>query len=482
MMAGRPSAILACLVSLVMASLTPTTGASFGERWHSWLLEAPHGTGSETSSYSLKLRTVSDKVIPSLKADGFAIDVGRWDNRRQTLAMTLQAGLEPLASTTGRKALDIIPLVSLVNLVNLIWQPIICHVEALADGEKPEWTIELLCNHTALLREMEGIVLSANDTIPVDDWMEFIRQTLKRLVDVEVPASLVSQTLGDLVPFQLEATPANAMHVLRSSLAAKLVGHTLAVQLGRRILAEVTDLPVPLLTDMEVSLGLKRDLVASLVQLHTAQTEDDADHHLTKRRRTNGRTSRADRYAAKTLSVQFALENRVSWMRLGETVKQAGKLIENLHSIKEQGSSSSPSVEDILVGRWQLMRHALLLDGAIDRCTYDKILEARDKNTFAGVALATDESPPSQPRFLGLRFQISVLYLGLYAPLGDWEGRPTPPISRTSMLADIMHCPGKKGTDVSKVLEKQLARVGLNAYDVVGCTGIYIYVYIYIYI
>jgi hypothetical protein len=44
-----------------------------------------------------------------------------------------------------------------------------------------------------------------------------------------------------------------------------------------------------------------------------------------------------------------------------------------------------------------------------------------------------------------------------------------------------MHCPGKKGSDVSRVLEKQLARVNLTAYDVVGATGIDIYIYIYIY-
>ena len=38
------------------------------------------------------------------------------------------------------------------------------------------------------------------------------------------------------------------------------------------------------------------------------------------------------------------------------------------------------------------------------------------------------------------------------------------------MLADIMHCPGKKGIDVGGVIEKQLARVGLNVNDVVAST------------
>eukprot|EP00972_Heterocapsa_arctica_P083526 12307617-Heterocapsa_arctica.AAC.1 len=34
-----------------------------------------------------------------------------------------------------------------------------------------------------------------------------------------------------------------------------------------------------------------------------------------------------------------------------------------------------------------------------------------------------------------------------------------------------MHCPGKKGVDVSRIIDKQLTRLGLNPFDVVSCTG-----------
>jgi hypothetical protein len=34
-----------------------------------------------------------------------------------------------------------------------------------------------------------------------------------------------------------------------------------------------------------------------------------------------------------------------------------------------------------------------------------------------------------------------------------------------------MHCPGKKGVDVSRIIEKQLARLGLNCFDVTAGTG-----------
>ena len=85
--------------------------------------------------------------------------------------------------------------------------------------------------------------------------------------------------------------------------------------------------------------------------------------------------------------------------------------------------------------------------------------------------MATDESPPKAPRFRGLRFQITCLYLGFIPHVREWARSTSPPIQCIAMLADIQHCPGKKGTDVSRVIEKQLNRVGLNCYDVVAGTG-----------
>ena len=98
-------------------------------------------------------------------------------------------------------------------------------------------------------------------------------------------------------------------------------------------------------------------------------------------------------------------------------------------------------------------------------------MDARGAGRLAGVALATDESPPSQPRFRGLRFQITILYVGTFVDLAQWRTCEDPPIIRSTCLGDIMHCPGKKGADVSRIVEKQLARMGLNCYDVVSGTG-----------
>ena len=159
------------------------------------------------------------------------------------------------------------------------------------------------------------------------------------------------------------------------------------------------------------------------------------------------------------------LENRLAASRVQNTIQGAHKVLASL------SSQNTTEGLDELVSRWTLPRHQLLLDGAVDRRTAEYLMAQREEGNLAGVALVTDESPPSQPRFRGLRFQISVFYWGSFLDLHDWNTSAEPPMTLQSCLADIVHCPGKKGVDVSRVLERQLARLGLNAYDVVACTG-----------
>ena len=56
--------------------------------------------------------------------------------------------------------------------------------------------------------------------------------------------------------------------------------------------------------------------------------------------------------------------------------------------------------------RQKLSQHLLILDGALDRRTSEFLFKCREDGSFAGVAVATDESPPKQPRFQGLRLQM----------------------------------------------------------------------------
>ena len=73
--------------------------------------------------------------------------------------------------------------------------------------------------------------------------------------------------------------------------------------------------------------------------------------------------------------------------------------------------------------------HLLILDGALDRMVAADIASRRDAGVFAGAVIATDESPPSQPRFAGLRFQITAIYIGVFQHIHSWESQQNPPIS-----------------------------------------------------
>ena len=173
---------------------------------------------------------------------------------------------------------------------------------------------------------------------------------------------------------------------------------------------------------------------------------------------------------AKSRQCRWILENRLACRRAGETLLSATELIGRLVGMPES-LGVQDDLQAVLVTGQNLGRHFLMLDGALDRRTSDFLFNHREQGSFAGVAVATDESPPKQPRFRGLRFQISIMYLGFIPDVSTWASSPSPPIQCLSVLADIMHCPGKKGTDVSRVLERQLSRVGVSIFDVVAGTG-----------
>ena len=82
----------------------------------------------------------------------------------------------------------------------------------------------------------------------MDDWLQFVQGTLKRLADVSVPLDLLREVLSPIVPLYLETTRANALSILRSSgCSSKLVGRTLATEVSRLILSEIAEVPVLLL-------------------------------------------------------------------------------------------------------------------------------------------------------------------------------------------------------------------------------------------
>ena len=88
--------------------------------------------------------------------------------------------------------------------------------------------------------------------------------------------------------------------------------------------------------------------------------------------------------------------------RFRETVVGATCLVSKLRNTEPGPEGLPDQIEDLLVTRYALQRHILLLDGAVDRVNSDLIYEHRLKGRFAGVALATDESPPKPTPIQGV--------------------------------------------------------------------------------
>ena len=100
--------------------------------------------------------------------------------------------------------------------------PLIEYMDTCTSEPAPVWTKNLALNHTALLAEMAGIVMGAGEPLGMDKWIEFIQDTLCRLLKVAVPSRLILKVMSPMVPFYVAPTPASALHLLRSGWCIKI--------------------------------------------------------------------------------------------------------------------------------------------------------------------------------------------------------------------------------------------------------------------
>ena len=186
---------------------------------------------------------------------------------RRSLDEALARNLEPMPTkdfgstrTKGRAC-------SFAHLMNLIWAPVIEYMELCEHQPAPQWTEQLGLHHSVLLAEMPMYVPGGADTsMDLDQWAEFTKATLLRLLQVDVPEALILSVMSSVVPFHASLTPATALHLLRSGQCNKLVGPALATQASRMILEEVAQVPVDLLSPDDLAIKVRQDLVASLHQ------------------------------------------------------------------------------------------------------------------------------------------------------------------------------------------------------------------------
>ena len=116
---------------------------------------------------------VRDVVCPQLRKEGFAVPAPL------SLVGTLEAGLTNLPTR-----------------MSCFWMPLIEYMDACTSEPAPVWTKNLALNHTALLAEMAGIVMGAGEPLGMDKWIEFIQDTLCRLLKVDVPSRLILKVMS----------------------------------------------------------------------------------------------------------------------------------------------------------------------------------------------------------------------------------------------------------------------------------------------
>ena len=156
---------------------------------------------------------------------------------------------------------------------------------------------------------------------------------------MDVPKQHILHAMSHVVPFHVAPTTANGLHLLRSGLCSKLVGPSLAGQVSRLILAEIAEVPVDLLSDAELNIQVRQDLVNSLAAPLCDPADSEDDKRPTKRSRT--RAAIDETMKAKTDQVLFMVKNRIASRRVQSSLEDAAQLLQDLSQDSASGSSSN---------------------------------------------------------------------------------------------------------------------------------------------
>ena len=133
---------------------------------------------------------------------------------------------------------------------------------------------------------------------------------------------------------------------------------------------------------------------------------------------TVDRRKRSPEFFSKmTGALQFLLTSRGVFTRAPDTLREAAQFLA-AHTSSYVAESARM---DKLFSDRSLRRHAVLVDDAIDALTSKQIAAARDDNSLLGCAVSSDESPPGDTRFAGLRFQITIVHVCFAEPIASWE-------------------------------------------------------------
>ena len=109
-------------------------------------------------------------------------------------------------------------------------------------------------------------------------------------------------------------------------------GLALATQVSRLVLAEISEVPVTLMSDRDLHAAIKQDLVNSLAAKHCPPEELDLNASPSKRRRMNDKQTQGwkESIAAKTDHVFWMVRNRVATKRVAQTITEGSSVVSKL--------------------------------------------------------------------------------------------------------------------------------------------------------
>ena len=354
---------------------------------------------------------------------------------------------------------------SVTHLCLLVWAPLL---EAAATADALTNLSEELKQCEALVGKHLSIVLGMDATEPQDtdtiiDWMAGL---LAEFLDTLVDSRFIKHHVTALIPFVFDPTYLTGFTLLASGRLEKCLGPTLnalVVRKAKCFLAN-TDLDVPPAATLQ-------SLISEVLEQRAPREESDAPQD------TPLNASRKKKLAPRwNTAVQAMVELAVKTRQAVKTLPQTLVEVQSTFVTLQQAATGEEEADSHfteglpIAADSSLRRHLLWIDEALELWYKEKLFQARGKSFF-GAGIATDESPPSQPRFRGLRFQVTLLYVPLFPPVATWEGAVDPPITVDTMLLDVCHCHHKDGAYVSGVVQKQLARLGVSSADIVSGTG-----------
>ena len=317
--------------------------------------------------------------------------------------------------------------------VHLIWilaRPLIDWVAmATQDGDDAgPWT-EAHGTCLSLLAPDFDCDPEGGDDLSLEAFADHAALLMSTHLHMDIQGPTLAPTIAPLLAHGLPACPASVHLVMLSRATwAPFIGNALHSTLTTKVLALAARVaePVPAAS---LESQLKSEVWDLLAAQRPAQTwVDEAPLILPaqpplKRSRTSENLETS--LAAKTEQLRMSLGNKVGFMHMVNTLVDAQRVLARLRG--SEMVEASLAVDD-LFSRDALRRHLRVLDAALDAWQRQEWSRRRDADPEGwGLAVATDESPPSQPRFGGLRFQVTLVYAPLWKPEETWDDSLDPP-------------------------------------------------------